>query len=472
MWARTKLCVFMFAGMALLIFAGCGGNGSTNPSPTPTPTPAIHNEWTWVDGANVANQTGTYGTQGTAASNNIPGAREQAISWTDASGNFWLFGGNGFDSIGTNGYLNDLWKYSAGQWTWVGGSNLADQSGTYGTQGMASPGNIPGPRNSEVRWVDASGSLWLFGGGSSGSIGAGGFVNAVSYLNDLWKYSAGEWTWMGGSSAGNQRGIYGTQGTAALNNIPGGRFHAVSWADASGSFWLFGGDAFDSNGTQGYLNDLWKYSGGQWTWMGGSSVAGQPGFYGTQGIAGGIPGGRAQAFSWTDSSGNFWLFGGDGYDSHGTYGYLNDLWKYSAGQWTWMGGSNLANQPATYGTQGIPAPGNVPGARNSGLSWTDASGNLWLFGGGGYSSTVNVVSLNDLWKYSGGEWTWVSGSNSIDQSGTYGAQATASSSNVPGGRYHAVNWIDASGNPWLFGGNTLNSTGAEVYLNDLWKYEP
>jgi hypothetical protein len=51
---------------------------------------------------------------------------------------------------------------------------------------------------------------------------------------------------------------------------------------------------------------------------------------------------------------------------------------------------------------------------------------------------VNVVSLNDLWKYSGGEWTWVSGSNSIDQSGTYGTQATASSSNVPGGRFHAV----------------------------------
>jgi len=33
------------------------------------------------------------------------------VNWTDASGNFWLFGGNGFDSAGTQGYLNDLWKY-------------------------------------------------------------------------------------------------------------------------------------------------------------------------------------------------------------------------------------------------------------------------------------------------------------------------------------------------------------------------
>jgi hypothetical protein len=33
---------------------------------------------------------------------------------------------------------------------------------------------------------------------------------------------------------------------------------------------------------------------------------------------------------WTDSSGNPWLFGGYGYDSHGNLGYLNDLWKYAA----------------------------------------------------------------------------------------------------------------------------------------------
>jgi hypothetical protein len=39
------------------------------------------------------------------------------------------------------------------------------------------------------------------------------------------------------------------------------------------------------------------------------------------------PGGKAVA--WTDSSGNFWLFGGDGYDSAAVSdGLLNDLWRY------------------------------------------------------------------------------------------------------------------------------------------------
>src|ERR1700722_10328180 len=154
MWARTKLCVLMFTGIALLTLAGCAGSGSTNSTPTPTP---IHNVWTWAGGANAPDQAGIYGTLGTAAPNNIPGSREQAISWTDASGNFWLFGGNGYDSTpllsdpsGTTvleigGYLNDLWKYSDGQWTWMGGSNLADQPAVYGTQGTPNQNNVPGP---------------------------------------------------------------------------------------------------------------------------------------------------------------------------------------------------------------------------------------------------------------------------------------------------------------------------------------
>ena len=485
MRARTKSCVVMVTGMALLTLAGCAGSGSSNS--TPPPTPAIHNEWTWMGGPNVPGQGGIYGTLGIPAANNIPGAREQAISWTDASGNFWLFGGSGNDSTipfnGTNeheadAYLNDLWEYSAGQWTWIGGSNLADQSGIYGTQGV--PDNIPGPRSGSVRWIDASGTLWLFGGQTYIPTPPLTNLSSINHLNDLWKFSAGQWTSMGGSSTGEQSGIYGTQGTAAHGNIPGGRFHAMSWTDTSGNLWLFGGDALDSNGTKGDLNDLWKYSAGQWAWMGGSNVGEQPGIYGTQGTAspGNVPGGREQSFSWTDASGNFWLLGGNGYDSQGNYGFLSDLWEYSAGQWTWMNGSNLANQPVVYGTQGTPAPGNTPGARSNGVSWIDASGSLWLFGGGGYASPDHFYYLTDVWKYSAGQWTWVGGSNSVDQQGTYGTEGTPAASNLPGGRFHEVSWVDNSGDLWLFGGNTqdasptLTSLGIKDDRSDLWKYQP
>ena len=52
-----------------------------------------------------------------------------------------------------------------------------------------------------------------------------------------------------------------------------------------------------------------------------------------------------------------------------------------------------------YGTQGSPDPGNVPGARQSSVSWIDGSGNLWLFGGFGYDAAGNFSRLNDLWRF-------------------------------------------------------------------------
>jgi len=59
--------------------------------------------------------------------------------------------------------------------------------------------------------------------------------------------------------------------------------------------------------------------------------------------------------------------------------------------WTWVSGSNTipANGviSGVYGTQGIPAPANVPGARYGAVSWADKNGNLWLFGGDGFDST-------------------------------------------------------------------------------------
>lgn len=33
------------------------------------------------------------------------------MSWTDASGNLWLFGGDDYDSTGAQGNPNDLWEY-------------------------------------------------------------------------------------------------------------------------------------------------------------------------------------------------------------------------------------------------------------------------------------------------------------------------------------------------------------------------
>jgi len=153
--------------------------------------------------------------------------------------------------------------------------------------------------------------------------------------------------------------------------------------------------------------------------MGGpqTTITGTPGIYGVKGIAGAgnIPGGRADSMGWTDTAGNFWLFGGLGEDSVGNWGDLNDLWKYSNGQWTWVAGTNLVQQAGVYGAIGVPASANTPGGRTDGATWVDASGNLWLFGGSYNQPLGTLHGLNDLWKYSNGQWTWMGGSDQPDQ---------------------------------------------------------
>ena len=462
---KRILLLVISCGVMLLNLLGCGGESSNSAAP---PTPIAHNEWTWVSGANAINRPGTYGTQGTAAAANTPGARYGAVTWTDASGDLWLFGGITAPTSTSDTYFNDLWKFSKGQWIWVKGSNTDNQPGVYGTLGLPGPNNNPGGRSNAVSWIDSSGNLWLFGG-------AGMDANGWSEdLNDLWKYSNGQWTWMGGpqTTIVGTPGIYGTKGIAAVGNIPGGRTEAMAWTDASGNLWLFGGLGEDSVGDWGFLNDLWKYGNGQWTWVSGANIVQQASVYGTIGITatGNTPGGRADAATWVDGSGEFWLFGGSDYRSMSPAGatshLLNDLWKFNNGQWTWMGGSDQLDQPGVYGSKGTASPTNIPGARAGATAWTDGSGNFWLFGG--YSPTWP----NDLWKYSNGQWTWVSGSQS-NSGGTYGTLGNTSSASSPGSRSFAAGWIDRSGRLWLFGGEGNDTSNQSWgYLNDLWMYEP
>ena len=450
------------------VFIGCDSDNSSSPE--------IHDAWTWVSGSDNVDQAGVYGIKGTADAANIPGARLVSVSWSDADGNLWLFGGCGVDSVDGKGYLNDLWKYntSTNQWTWVSGSNIINQAGEYGEKGTAGAANFPGARASDVSWSDANGNLWLFGGEINNN-----------YFNDLWKYDtvSGMWTWVSGSNSNNQVGVYGEKGIAAATNFPGARKDAVSWTDADGNLWLFGGygwvNVAENVDERHYLNELWKYNPieNQWTWVSGSDIFNQAGVYGEKGTpdAANMPGVRDCSVSWTDADGNFWLFGGHGFDSENNLGDLNDLWKYNPieNQWTWVSGSDTRYQAGVYGEKGTADDSNMPGARSGNVSWTDADGNLWLFGGEGRGiDSEGYGYLSDLWKYNPieNQWTWVSGPETVDQIGVYGTKGKAAYSNIPGARGFSVSWADTDGNLWLFGGYYEDNDENMFVLNDLWKF--
>ncbi|HYB61802.1 MAG TPA: kelch repeat-containing protein [Methylomirabilota bacterium] len=508
-----------------------------------------HNDWNWISwyisSTNTANNLAAVTTPlfppGEIAPPDVgtPGGRVFPATWTDAQGNKWLFGGNGYPfpnplvptSETLPGLLNDLWVYdqAIGGWlpanlpTFINTSGYwqddttplesEDASGYYGTLG-ASTGGTPGARWGSSTWTDGSGNLWMFGGQGYDSS-----TEDFTLLNDIWEWIpggldpngagtfTGEWIWQGGSSVGSSAtnngapANYGTQNVPAAGNIPGGRWAAATFTDAAGAnVWLFGGQGVDSTGTIVLLNDLWEYNiaSRTWTWISGSNVGNKNGVYGTQGspAAGNFPGGRQNAVLWVDASGKVWLFGGFGFDSVGSGAplgdTLNDLWEFSGGQWTWVSGSNLANQNGTYGTQTLPAAANVPGSRWGSGGWTDASNNLWFFGGWGYGSITSHPQgyLNDIWEYqhSTGQWIWWKGSNDVNQNGQYLTNGIPYVKNVVGARRGAGIWVpDAPACPvtgavgnggacyvWVFGGagydNSQNTSPG--YLNDLWTYLP
>jgi N-acetylneuraminic acid mutarotase len=353
--------------------------------------------WTWMNGPSSTNAIGSYGIKGVAATSNLPSARHQPVTWADASGHLWLFGGF-TDSAGIGGLLNDLWSYdiATNQWTWVSGSNTPNAAGTYGAQGVAAVGNVPGARLAPVSWRDDSGHLLLFGGNGIDSSGSG------NDLNDLWSYDPATnlWTWLSGSTLAGAPGVYGSLGVAAVANVPPARQAAVSWKDAAGHLWLFGGDVNGSG-----RNDLWSFDPGtqQWTWKSGSNASLATGVYGSQGVPAvlNVPGARQGAVSWTDSTGLLWLFSGYGQDSNGNGSSLSDLWSYdpSTGQWAWQRGSSTGNTAGVYGTLGVAATSNAPGGRFYSTSWTDASDQLWMFGGYAYGSSGGQSNINDLWVF-------------------------------------------------------------------------
>jgi N-acetylneuraminic acid mutarotase len=309
----------------LWIFGGLPGYGHQNDL---WKYDIASDQWTWMSGDQLIttnfNQNAVYGTREVAASENKPGVRQGALSWTDNNNNLWLFGGSGT----YNGYcINDLWKYNiaSNQWAWMSGDNIRDKPGSYGIPGITAAGNKPGARNNGAAWKDDAGNLWLFGGNAG-----------TSYFNDLWKYSIvlNQWTWILGDSTKNNSGVYGVPGVAGSGNKPGARYRPVSWTDDNGNFWLMGGWGYDGSGALGNLNDLWMYNllTNQWTWVKGDVTINNNGLYGTKGIGSSLnkPGGRYGAAACRDEAGDVWIYGGFGMGETGQ-DRLSDLWKLSSG---------------------------------------------------------------------------------------------------------------------------------------------
>lgn len=72
-------------------------------------------------------------------------------------------------------------------------------------------------------------------------------------------------------------------------------------------------------------------------------------------------------------------------------GDFNDMWMFNltSGWWTWLGGDQITNQRGIYGTLGVAARTNRPGARDGQSMVIHPSGeSIYVFGGFGYDITT------------------------------------------------------------------------------------
>ena len=348
-------------------------------------------------------------TKGVPASTNTQAAAGEGTTWTDSSGNFWLFGGSGSGCKRQYRYSGRLYGCSilpqrCGRGWRVAAIRLS------ATAARPCPLEIPLRAAFAVGWVDKSNDLWLFGGEGYTSADGG-------FLNDLWKFNtrSSTWTQVSGGTGVNAVGVYGNQGVPSTGNVPSARIQSTTWRDGDGNLWLFGGYINVAGSTAYYslLNDLWKFNPADntWTWESGNDSTGRiRGTHGTTRPAlycSNNPRDRISALSWIDGNWlNLWLFGGSGVDSTSNVpsniGPLNDVWKYDpvAKTWIWMNGSSVNSPTAVYGTRGVPSATAAPiwktGCRQLARQQRQL---LDSTGGSGTGLEWRPRRRGDLWEY-------------------------------------------------------------------------
>lgn len=454
-----------------------------------------------------------YGTINVEDPKNFPGTINGSACWIGNDGNLYQFKGSK--------NIDAIWKYNiqTNNWVWIKGvdSNINSvNKNTYQKlAGLLESENTPGGTlDFGAKWTDEDGNLWLYG--VLGSFHKG-FSLYVYRSDDLWKFdiSQKKWQWINGNyfsfyNFSNYNSLdYGVLNVEDKRNSPGSRNEAFSWIDKNGNLWLFGGNygSFDNQLHQ----DLWMYNRktNNWVWKGGKQKNDEPfANYGTLGVSSitNIPGARRDGKSWVDQEGNFYLYGGYGFDEKSSQrGYLNDVWKYdiTLNQWVWLSGDKIINStnskdypiakeesgigwqdenknfwyyfsgimwkyqtnnntwtkvrssiPFTalnYGNIGVENDTNFPGNRANAFTWTGKNGDLWFLGG------KDSYSKLDLWRYNinTNNWTWMYGPKSSLPK-NYGQINVSSPTNLPPHRYNSATWNDQLGNLYFFGGDLYN----------------
>lgn len=213
-----------------------------------------------------------------------------------------------------------------------------------------------------------------------------------------------------------------------------------------------------------------------WTWISGSNAGGFTGSFGTRGVesASNRPPARVgSSMVYHPETNSIYM----GYGAVGSG--LADFWRFNltSNRWTWLAGSSTQNAFGVYGTRGVAASTTYPGTRYRSSMVIGDNGQIYIFGGSGFigswgkSSVIECLYLtllgylNDLWQYNiATNWyTWLTGSNTLNNVGSYGTQSVEASSNVPGARHSmGVVYHSRTTSIYVYGGNNGGTLTVDV----------
>lgn len=225
---------------------------------------------------------------------------------------------------------------SAETWTWSGSAWTLRAPAT-------SP---PGRYLPAMAWDPSSQTVIMFGGFSTAT---------SSYLNDIWSWNGTTWTNI-------------TPATIATPPPTVGA--TMVWDPEANGLILFGGT--ESNTV--FSNATWRWSGGAWTQLNSNGATGAP------------PARAGHAMSYSESTGQIVMFGGQTGACGQSCTFRDDTWVFDGG--TWIPKSPAHKPSKRYGVSGAYVP---------------SLGASVVFGGVERIGSTATIK-NDTWAWDGNTW--------------------------------------------------------------------
>ncbi|KAI3658834.1 hypothetical protein MP638_005840 [Amoeboaphelidium occidentale] len=228
-------------------------------------------QWQFLAGETEINNQGAHGHRHQMGPSYYPSARFGHASFYDfVNKTAYIVAGRGIGLYGSNGYLNDVWKFDLdkNQWGFWGGSREVNQK----TRNF----NLNNQLNWKDNWEDNAG-LEMSPGGRFGFMSVVSLDNAYmylyggygldiygreTYLNELWqyRYDLDSWNLVSGSGTGNTEAVYPSKlNEASFSVYPSARSDFGGWFDHDKDIiYVYGGEGVKGPKSLDVLGDLWR----------------------------------------------------------------------------------------------------------------------------------------------------------------------------------------------------------------------